>query len=542
MDLQQWANTTIPQPSKGVVMIKKRYGLSDISNLCNKGFNDDNHEVAQFAKRFPANIQGLKMLFDFCDANFSYTEDPSEDENGQPMNVQAIQSPSALWHLTKDGDCKSYTVFIASCIYHMGLPVEMCLVDYGNEFEKHIYPRAILNGQRIPVDAVYKKQQGGAFGTEKIPYKMIKNIIKKPGLYKVGKIAPTATEDDYIRYANDANAAVSDIPESVLEEDITAMTQGEFDRWQMAQRLKAFAKHETDAKLKGVYNKGIAALQTASISGIGAMAATPFGKKLSTFIQKTKKDNAPAFQNFKVGIPGVQPEVSGLFSKIKNAVKKVAKAIGGAIKKLANAFYKGGASDAAPFFLYQFLSPAQLSRAKPEVRRRKAAQDKLIGFLTKKGKLGTRSQILASMATGIKDKFGFMPEQILAESSQQKVGVVVTAAVGVGAAVQKIIKDPAIVKKAFKVILGIGKKILSIFKKKDKKDEEFERLSNEANNSDLTLLFDGEKDFGNQAIVDTDLPADGQSDVVSADTGGGNKGLLIGLAAAAAAAVLVMKK
>lgn len=532
---KDWADSTIPPMAAGVRRVKEKYRLGDIARQCEATYRTKNHEVKEFAKRFPPTVRGLQMLFDFCDHFLAYHEDPTTDGNGNAMPVQALQSPAALWHY-KSGDCKSYTVFIASVLHHMGLKSEMWLVDYGNALEKHIYPNAILRGKRCPLDVVYKKQQGGRFGTEKTSFKMIKKIVNEPGLYTVGAMPKkTVSVNELHEYADSLNRAFP----STTGTDLTTMTKGEFERWQLAERLKAFAEHTTDPALRSVYAQGISALQSATVSGIGALESTDFGKQLSQFIQRTVKDNAPAFANPRMSIPEIaaEPEVSGLFGKIKDAVKKVGGAVAKAFKALANTFHKVDAKKVAPFFLFAYLPPVLLARAGAEVKRRHAAQKKAIKHLASKGNMGTEQQIMESMATGLKSQYGAMPQEILAAASSAKVGVIPPQAIQAAAA---IAQNPEARKAIVGVLKGIGKAIVKIFKKKDKSDDEFDQLTSEANYSDLSLLAGsggatGKGSYDGSGISPNNGGADNGNN--GGASSGGNGLMWLGLAAAAAFAL-----
>lgn len=54
-----------------------------------------------------------------------------------------------------NGDCKSYTMFIASCLWCLGIPCIVRFVNFdGGKQYTHVYPVAIDEyGQEIPMDA-----------------------------------------------------------------------------------------------------------------------------------------------------------------------------------------------------------------------------------------------------------------------------------------------------------------------------------------------------------------------------------------------------
>lgn len=72
------------------------------------------------------------------------------DDDGE----QLIKSPGRL---IKDGcgDCKSYTMFIASCLHCCGIPCIVRFVNFdGGEQYTHVYPVAIDEARNeIPMDA-----------------------------------------------------------------------------------------------------------------------------------------------------------------------------------------------------------------------------------------------------------------------------------------------------------------------------------------------------------------------------------------------------
>ncbi len=500
MSSDAWADKTIAPPTKGVRLVRARYSLRDIAKLCHRAFLEDRDMLRDFAKAFPPTRAGLRSIFDFVDRHFEYQEDRAFSADGDELAVQAVQSPAAMWHLTRNGDCKSFTVFIACAVHHMGLPVIFRLVGYGSKTDYHIYPVAVLNGKEVPLDVVFRKQQNGAFGTEKIPMKKVQDILEAPGLYKVGTTAQAVTAKDIESAASQIAATFSDISDSVIDEDggdITTMTQGEFDVWLLRRSLAA-----NDMKLSEL----------------------PTGQQAKVRKHLSEK-TAAAFKPMRVALPPVQEEVSG----IKDAIDKIKDALQKALKKLANAFHKVEAGKLAPFFLFQYLPPAQLAKAALEVRRRKAQQDKVIDSMVKKGNVGSREAILASMATEFKKKHGCTPQEALAAAGGKKVGVV-----GVAAAATYVATHPKQVAAAGKALFGFIGKLIKLFKKKDKDDEAAEAAVADANASDLALLEGTDTGDGT-----TTTESKSGSDSSTTTEGGDNNMLLIGLGIGALALLMM---
>ncbi len=508
MSSSAWANQTIPRPTKGVRLVKERYSLRDIAKLCHRAFLEDNWMMKEFAKAFSPDMHGLRKLFDFVDQTFDYNEDRAFDGDGDELAVQAVQSPAAMWHVTRNGDCKSFTVLIACALHHMGLPVILRLVGYVSKTDYHIYPVAVLNGKEVPLDVVFKKQQNGAFGTEKIPMKKVQDILEAAGLYKVGTtMQQPVTSNDLMAAVNQINATFSDISDSVIDDDggdVTEMTQGQFDVW--------------------LFNRGLKAAD---------MRFQDLSETDQAKVNRHKAINTkPAFSPVRLALPPVQDEVSGL----KDVLDKVKEAVQKALKKLANAFHKEDAHKVGPFFLYQFLTPAQLAKAKPEVRRRHAAQAKILDTMVKKGKLGSREQILASMKTGFIKKHKVTPEEVLAAvtTGQAKVGVV---GVAVTAAVSWIGSHKEETREGLKALGNLLGKLFKIFKKKDKDDEAAEAAAAEANASDISMLEGALNATSDESGSDsTDAGDDDSSDTEGKD----NTMLYVG--GAALLALLLLKK
>jgi hypothetical protein len=511
MSNSAWANRTIPRPTKGVRLVKENYNLRDIAKLCHRAFLEDAWQVRAFSKAFPPTRAGLRALFNFVDENFEYVEDRGYTPRGKEVPVQAVQSPSAMWHTTRQGDCKSFTVFIAATVHNMGLPVILRLVGYGSKYEKHIYPVALLNGQEIPLDVVYKKQQNGPFGSEKLPMDKIQDIVEKAGLYKVGKMAPQVTEADLQAALNNINAVADSIPNYVdaYGGDITSMSAGEFDAWQLGRALDANGQ---------------------SMRALPADAQ----QKVARHIANNRQ---AAFRPVKVAVPvPAGTEVSG----VKDVLDKIADAIKKALKKFVNVFHKEDTKKIAPFFLYLFLTPAQLAKARPQVRKRHAKQSAILDNMVRKG-LGSRSQILASMATNFKKQYGVTPQVVLATAinRRKKMGAVgAEAAAGGGAggtaeaqlalkAIDTLDKNKEKIVEAVRKVWNILK---AIFKKKDKADEAAEADSNAANASDLSLL---ENTDGGAADTGADTATDTATDTNEASGAGSNMLLPLGIGLAA---------
>lgn len=114
---------------------------------------------------------------DRCQAIFGYMVDNTRyllDPEGE----QLIKSPARF---IKDGygDCKSYTMFIASCLHCLGIRCKVRFVNFdGSNQYTHVYPVAIdERGREIPMDACEKDPDGTVLYNYCRPYLKKKEFI-----------------------------------------------------------------------------------------------------------------------------------------------------------------------------------------------------------------------------------------------------------------------------------------------------------------------------------------------------------------------------
>ena len=124
-----------------------------------------------------AEIRNRGTIDDKCQAIFGYMVSNTRyllDPDGE----QLIKSPGRLM-ADGCGDCKSYTMFIASCLHCLGIPCKVRFVNFdgGNQFT-HVYPVAIdEQGNEIIMDACELDDDG-------IPlYDYARRYMKKKELY-----------------------------------------------------------------------------------------------------------------------------------------------------------------------------------------------------------------------------------------------------------------------------------------------------------------------------------------------------------------------
>lgn len=442
MNLRQFADSTIKPPVVQYTLRKTEYDTDDIVDLVQEVLRTDADDTSRFAKAFTADMAGMRQLFDFVDQNFIYTEDPSFN--------QWVQTPSFLWY-TKRGDCKSFTVFISSVLRNMGVPHIIRYARYHtvpawspkwNKSFKHVYPVAIINGREIPLDVVWKKQEGGQFGLEK-PFKHKKDF-KVQGLYKLGN----TSEADVYEYIGQVSTSIAelesvlvDVPDSIISDgpgDITKMTKGELDRYLMSDRYNIYADKEPNTQKATQFRLAAKAINRGDIAGIGTTLDSGLRKQVEQILLETALDRRPAFAPFELEIPNPVPaSMSGLFTGIGKFFKKVGETFANLFKKFVNWIFKGIAKGMGPYFIFLFANKNKVKS--PEMRRRITQQEKTYNWIARVGKLDDR-QLKDALFNGIKDKTGKAPADIFKEGKVPEISGLVSVVVGAISFVIKVVE------------------------------------------------------------------------------------------------------
>lgn len=428
-----YALEKIPRPDGRSHVKKRSYDTDDIIQLMVDYDGADTDEVAEFARHIPPTREGLQAVHDFLLENIRYRRDPK--------NSQWLLSPGRLVHERGQGsDCKSWTHFTTNILRSMGLDYDIDFTSYKKRRRTpyHVYPVAYLpTGERVPMDAVWARS-GGTFGREKPWAHKTTYKVRQQGLAYLSGV-----EEEK---ANILDAIVEIdrvIPDTVLFNDVTQMTEGQLLRKQMSDRMKIAARHAgEDGRIR--YLHAAAAIETRTIAGIGAMGE--MSGAIKDFIQKTEKLSRPAFKMPRLRISATELEsIDGL--KLGNFIKKVGKGIGKgakavgkgagnaakavalafkkALQKLMNWLFKGALRKSAPFFLFTFIKGP-----KGEVAKRARKQNKVLGFIQKLTGAKT-SNIQAELKNGIIDKMGDAPRRILNNRAGAQIAAVpaVTAAI-----------------------------------------------------------------------------------------------------------------
>lgn len=155
----------IAQAEHKDTIINRQGKTKDIMQAVVDCYNSDYSQVQELADNLPGNdtLSRCRAVFDFVDKNIKYQIDP--------LQKQWIRTPARLWS-DGEGDCKSFSIFICSCLRCMGIPHLFRFAAYeGNSDPTHVYAVAIdESGKEIIVDPVYRDENGKAVFNKECPY------------------------------------------------------------------------------------------------------------------------------------------------------------------------------------------------------------------------------------------------------------------------------------------------------------------------------------------------------------------------------------
>lgn len=397
-------------------------------------------QTAKFAKQFTADKDGLDLLWYYTRHNIRYEEDP--------IGQQWIKEPARLI-ADGVGDCKSMTLFNVSVMMNVGIKWKIRFASYSSDrVFTHVYPVAVLNGKEVIVDSVWD-----TFDSEKrYTYKKDYDMTRIMHLAGVGSIGTAIS---------DIEAIANQLPNSLLNDDITTMSQGEFMRFLAAENLKARAAHATGQVAADLKRAVTAVEQGVRIAGIGA---------LTQFLNQAHSSTDKAFTPPVLALPEVgyyekvgKLDIRKITNKAGTAVKTasaqakqiltapakaVVKVVQTAWQKIMNWIFKEALPKTGAYFLLLFAKPVT---AKLQA---KAAQQRAVLAWIAKVTGQSEAALLSMIETGIIKQTGKTPAQIIAASGKKVAGI-------------GVVLTLAAVSAAVTVVTDIIAKIIALFKKKD---------------------------------------------------------------------------
>lgn len=148
MGLEKIAEKVIDPGESDAKLLYPKGNTQDIITVIMMADAQSDQYTAEFAKAFEDihPVDQCEDLYFFVQDNISYKEDPA--------GKQWIKSPSQLW-TDKEGDCKSFSLFIGSVLKNLGIPFIYRFAGYdaGGDVT-HVYVVAYPDGEEIIMDAV----------------------------------------------------------------------------------------------------------------------------------------------------------------------------------------------------------------------------------------------------------------------------------------------------------------------------------------------------------------------------------------------------
>lgn len=152
MDLKRIADRYIKKTSNREETIFESGDTEDIISVILRADSLAPDFTAQFAPylRGRTTKETAENVWNFVKAHIRYRKDR--------VGHERVKSPGKLWE-DREGDCKSYSVFIASIFKNLGIQYKYRFAHYPNgrldRDVNHVFPVAIdQRGREIPTDAV----------------------------------------------------------------------------------------------------------------------------------------------------------------------------------------------------------------------------------------------------------------------------------------------------------------------------------------------------------------------------------------------------
>lgn len=361
-------------------------------------------KAAWYTSSFASTLRGrtlfetCKNIWQFVKTQIPYVLDPDGE--------QYIKSPGRLWK-DKAGDCKSFSVFIASCLRNLGIPYGYRFTSYSksDSTPTHVYVYVPLDKGEIILDAVWS----GPFNTQKeFSHKQDHLMSKIAYLGSVGN-AGNARETARRKVAVQQRKP-KHVP-GVLKftKDLSQVSEHEMDLLLTRQRLEI--EKDIISGIGGPFNWKLDRYDMAIGAVNSALAAIDRGdwQHLQGMEQRFNANG--------------QPMIGGFFGKIWKGIKSVGKGIAKGVKAVVKvATYplkligKGIMEiylpKAAPAFLYLFADDKNLT---DKMKSKKKKSQKFMDFVT--GKLDMKAKhFMGIIRNALMKKYRMSPESYLAQT------------------------------------------------------------------------------------------------------------------------------
>ena len=131
-----------------------------IKNMINQ--YKDNPEILQMAQDITANCMNddcrIEKIYDWVQNGVNFQDDPLLIERliAPDLAIRTIKQYGQIYE-----DCDSITALLGSLVASLGIPIKVAMSQTQGNNLSHVYLKAYVNGQAIPLDATYKNNQIG---------------------------------------------------------------------------------------------------------------------------------------------------------------------------------------------------------------------------------------------------------------------------------------------------------------------------------------------------------------------------------------------
>lgn len=230
-----FANANIPAPDG---MTENEHNDGDTSDIINVILKQDNllgNYMCDFAQAYSADYTSMNALWNFTHKYIKYVAD-------QP-GLEVVKDPRVTWK-HRSGDCKSFSIFIASVLKCLGIPYRYRFAAYSPGDPTHVYVIAKINNQDVIMDATIDK-----FNHEITYHKKwdkVTKIVRMHGATRSIKSAPAIKTKNAVPTTAQriANAPRIGIPQPYI--DYSGLTEGELTLRLLDENAKILAAYYGD--------------------------------------------------------------------------------------------------------------------------------------------------------------------------------------------------------------------------------------------------------------------------------------------------------
>lgn len=368
--------------------------------------------AAGYTASFAQTLRG-KTLFDTCRNIWEFVKTQIRYKV-DPVGIQDIKSPGRLW-AERVGDCKSFSVFTASCLRNLGIPYGYRFTSYsGDPTPTHVYVYVPTGKGEILMDSVWH----GPFNTQK-QYTHKQDYLMSKISYLGSLTPPQARRAEALRRRQSMH-----VPGVLkINKDLADLTEDELDLLLTRQRLEI--ERANSAAVGGPFNWQLDRYDQAI--GVVNQALAAYNRGDAAYFDRMgnhfeANGNAMVGSIFKKIGKGLAKIGKGIAKGAKAVAKVAIKVATFPLRMIAKLILEIYLPKAAGGFLYLFGDEKALP---DKMLRKRKKQEKFKNFVTKK--IGMKEKhFMGILRNSLTKKLGMSPESYLAKTLNK------TAVKGIG--------------------------------------------------------------------------------------------------------------